>query len=94
MTLRIFRDSFAGVCPFRPDADPLGEVEHRVQTGDREICIYRRMPLLVVQSRNILIVPCVNPDGYYYNQTTNPNGGGLWRKNRRANSDGTFGVDV
>jgi hypothetical protein len=48
----------------------------------------------MVQSRNILIVPCVNPDGYYYNQTTNPNGGGLWRKNRRANSDGTFGVDL
>lgn len=32
------------------------------------------------------IVPCVNPDGYIYNQTTNPNGGGFWRKNKRDNN--------
>ena len=39
-------------------------------------------------------VPCVNPDGYVHNETTNPNGGGMWRKNRRNNGDGTFGVDL
>jgi len=38
-------------------------------------------------------IPVVNPDGYIYNQTTDPNGGGYWRKNRRANADGSFGVD-
>lgn len=48
----------------------------------------------LLNSSEIYIVPCVNPDGYVYNQTTNPNGGGLWRKNRRANSDNTFGVDL
>ena len=32
-------------------------------------------------------------DGYIYNETTNPNGGGMWRKNRRDNGDGTFGID-
>jgi hypothetical protein len=48
----------------------------------------------MVETRNIVIVPCVNPDGYAYNQQTNPNGGGLWRKNRRNNGDGTFGVDL
>ena len=32
-------------------------------------------------------------DGYIYNETTNPNGGGYWRKNRRANADGSYGVD-
>jgi Zinc carboxypeptidase/GEVED domain/Secretion system C-terminal sorting domain/Fibronectin type III domain len=40
------------------------------------------------------ILPCVNPDGYIYNTTTNPNGGGMWRKNRKNNGDGTFGVDI
>lgn len=39
-------------------------------------------------------IPCINPDGYIFNQTTNPNGGGFWRKNRRNNGDGTMGVDL
>ncbi len=38
-------------------------------------------------------VPVVNVDGYKYNQQTDPNGGGMWRKNRRDNGDGTYGVD-
>lgn len=48
----------------------------------------------LVDEREIWIVPMVNPDGYVYNQTTNPNGGGLWRKNRRINGDGSVGVDL
>ncbi|MBO0930003.1 M14 family zinc carboxypeptidase [Fibrella aquatilis] len=48
----------------------------------------------LLNSSEIYIVPCLNPDGYVYNQTTNPGGGGLWRKNRRANADGSFGVDL
>jgi carboxypeptidase T len=47
----------------------------------------------LVNNREIFFVPIVNPDGYYYNQTTNPNGGGSWRKNRRNNS-GSYGVDL
>jgi hypothetical protein len=39
-------------------------------------------------------VPIVNPDGLLYNQSTNPNGGGMWRKNRRNNGNGTYGVDL
>jgi hypothetical protein len=42
----------------------------------------------------LYFIPCVNPDGYIYNQTTNPNGGGLWRKNRHNNNDGTYGIDI
>ncbi len=42
----------------------------------------------------LYFVPCANPDGYFYNQTTDPNGGGMWRKNRRNNGDGNFGVDL
>jgi len=48
----------------------------------------------LVDNREIFIVPVVNPDGYVRNQTTNPNGGGSWRKNRRNNGDGSFGVDL
>ncbi|MCH8903408.1 MAG: immune inhibitor A [Bacteroidetes bacterium] len=48
----------------------------------------------LVDNIEMYFVPCVNPDGYIYNETTNPNGGGLWRKNRRNNMDGTFGVDL
>jgi len=46
----------------------------------------------LVNNRQMWFIPVQNPDGYVYNQTTNPNGGGLWRKNRRNNS-GSFGVD-
>ena len=48
----------------------------------------------LVNNTELFFVPCINPDGYVYNQTTNPSGGGFWRKNRRANADGTFGVDL
>ena len=43
----------------------------------------------LVDNTEIYFIPCINPDGYIYNETTNPSGGGLWRKNRR----GTYGVD-
>lgn len=48
----------------------------------------------IVNNTEMYFVPCVNPDGYVYNQTTNPNGGGMWRKNRKVNGGGTFGVDL
>jgi len=47
----------------------------------------------LVNNREIFFVPVANPDGYVYNQTTNPNGGGFWRKNRRNNGT-CFGVDL
>lgn len=47
----------------------------------------------LVDHTEMYFVPCVNPDGYVYNQTTNPSGGGLWRKNRRNNGS-SFGVDL
>lgn len=48
----------------------------------------------LINERELYFVPCLNPDGYEYNRQTNPNGGGLWRKNRRANAGGSFGVDL
>ncbi|MBZ0200141.1 MAG: immune inhibitor A [Ignavibacteriaceae bacterium] len=47
----------------------------------------------LVNNREIYCVPVFNPDGYEYNRTTNPNGGGMWRKNRR-NNGGSYGVDL
>ena len=43
----------------------------------------------IVDSSELYFVPCVNPDGFIYNETTEPTGGGMWRKNRRDN----HGVD-
>ena len=49
----------------------------------------------LVDERELYFVPCVNPDGYAYNQQTNPGGGGMWRKNRRPNGGlGSYGVDL
>ena len=43
----------------------------------------------IVNNTELVFVPVLNPDGYLFNQFTNPNGGGLWRKNRKN----TVGVD-
>ncbi len=48
----------------------------------------------LVNNFQMYFVPCINADGYVYNQTTNPNGGGMWRKNRRNNGGGVYGVDL
>jgi murein tripeptide amidase MpaA len=44
----------------------------------------------LVDNCEIWIVPVVNPDGYEYTRTRDR----LWRKNRRNNGNGTFGVDL
>ncbi|MDH4071248.1 MAG: M14 family zinc carboxypeptidase, partial [Ignavibacteria bacterium] len=48
----------------------------------------------LVDTREQFFVPVVNPDGYVYNEQTDPNGGGFWRKNRRPNGGNCFGVDL
>lgn len=48
----------------------------------------------LVNTTEMYFIPCTNPDGYVYNQSTNPNGGGMFRKNRRNNGDGSYGVDL
>jgi carboxypeptidase T len=48
----------------------------------------------LVNNREIYFEPVINPDGYEYNRITDPNGGGMWRKNRKINSDGSRGVDL
>ncbi|MBC7425072.1 MAG: immune inhibitor A, partial [Bacteroidia bacterium] len=43
----------------------------------------------IVDNTELFFMPCVNPDGYNYNSTTYPNGGGTWSKNRHAFYSGT-----
>ena len=43
----------------------------------------------IVDNTELYFIPCVNPDGYVYNETDEPQGGGMWRKNRFN----THGVD-
>jgi len=47
----------------------------------------------LVDNTEIFCIPIVNPDGYAENVSSHPSGGGMWRKNKRLNSDGSYGVD-
>ena len=44
----------------------------------------------VLSQNTLYIVPCLNPDGFEYSRKHFS----FWRKNRRDNGDGTFGVDL
>lgn len=44
----------------------------------------------LIDNTRIVIIPVVNPDGYLYTWSDER----FWRKNRRSNGDGTFGVDL
>ncbi len=48
----------------------------------------------IIDNTELYFIPCLNPDGYLYNIAGFPGGGGMWRKNRRDNGDGTYGVDL
>ncbi|MDR4987761.1 MAG: M14 family zinc carboxypeptidase [Bacteroidales bacterium] len=48
----------------------------------------------LVDHIEMYFVPCVNPDGYIFCETTHPNGGSMHRKNMRQNYDGSIGVDL
>lgn len=48
----------------------------------------------IVNNMQLYFVPCLNPDGYLYNEFTNPSGGGMHRKNRRNVGTSNKGVDL
>ena len=54
--------------------------------------LYGKIPgaTKLVDNYEVWVVPVVNPDGLQYVWNVNQN----WRKNRRDNGNGTFGVDV
>ena len=45
---------------------------------------------MMLERSTFYIVPCANPDGFEYSR----NHFSFWRKNRRQNADGSFGVDL
>ena len=47
----------------------------------------------LLNNREIYFLPVFNVDGYEHNRSTDPNGGGMWRKNMRDNG-GSTGVDL
>ena len=53
----------------------------------------------LVDNLEMYFIPVINADSYEYNYATNPDGGGMWRKNKRDNNGGGFnesfdGVDL
>jgi len=79
-------------------------LHHAREWISAEMCLYLAEYLINAYNSNsdpelkncmnnleIWIIPVINPDGYHYTTTT---GNRLWRKNRRNNSDGTYGVDL
>jgi len=77
-------------------------VHHAREPIGCSICIYTIEHLVenygvnpditeIVDTREIWFVPVVNPDGYVYNETYSS---GMWRKNRRDNGGGIYGVDL
>ncbi|MBI3365982.1 MAG: hypothetical protein HY033_13895 [Ignavibacteriae bacterium] len=66
-------------------------VEVALYLADEMLARYASDAVLQADMNNlqIWIVPIVNPDGFAYTQSTDR----YWRKNRRNNGDGTFGVD-
>ncbi|MFH0864884.1 MAG: M14 family zinc carboxypeptidase [Bacteroidota bacterium] len=48
----------------------------------------------LLDNTELYFIPCNNPDGYNYNCVSEPSGGGMWRKNRRNNGSGDYGVDL
>lgn len=53
---------------------------------------YKNNPeiLTTLTNNTLYLVPCLNPDGFEYSRKHFS----FWRKNRRDNGDGTFGVDL
>ena len=48
----------------------------------------------LIDNTELYFIPCVNPDGYAFNASNKPEGGGMWRKNRWLHPSGFIGVDL
>ncbi|MBC7772845.1 MAG: hypothetical protein H7210_10150 [Pyrinomonadaceae bacterium] len=61
--------------------------------ADRLVRTYDTDPVIhsLLDTYEFYIFPVMNPDGYVHSWTPNNR---LWRKNRRSNPGGTFGVDI
>lgn len=59
--------------------------KYLVDNYDTDPCVQA-----LVDQTDFYLAPCVNPDGYEYTWTTYR----MWRKNRKLNGDGTYGIDL
>ena len=48
----------------------------------------------LVNNQELYFIPVFNPDGFVYNETIEPDGGGLQRKNRNTSAPGTCTIDT
>lgn len=64
---------------------PMFVADHLLRNYDTDADVRR-----VVNRVEFIIIPILNPDGYVYSWTTNR----MWRKNRRNNGGGSYGVDL
>lgn len=48
----------------------------------------------LVDTTEMYFIPVINVDGYSFNIANSPYGGGMWRKNRRLNQNGSYGIDI
>jgi hypothetical protein len=48
----------------------------------------------LLDNRELYFLLVTNPDGYVYNEATEPDGGGMWRKNRRPTGGTNYGIDL
>ncbi len=73
-------------------ANEMMTMEFAIDIVDRLTDVYGRNTLATsfVDDYQIWVIPVVNPDGLDYIWSTN----NLWRKNRRNNGGGVFGVDL
>ncbi|MCA9277975.1 MAG: hypothetical protein H6815_04215 [Phycisphaeraceae bacterium] len=73
-------------------ARELPAVMSALEAIDQLTSFYNADPSItnIVNNHEIWIAPMWNPDGYHYACTEDR----MWRKNRRDNGDGTFGVDL
>jgi uncharacterized membrane protein len=57
---------------------------------------YRTDPYIwnIINTTQVWLVPKVNVDGFIYDGNGDYPNGQMWRKNRRDNGDGTYGVDL
>ncbi len=73
-------------------ARELNTIEAAFSVAERLLGGYATDPVLrqLVDDHQIWVLPSMNPDGLAYVWSTND----MWRKNRRDNGNGTFGVDL
>jgi len=84
----------AGDDPARPNVLFMGTHHAREWASTAVVMMLIRWladsaPPALLGARDVWVIPVENPDGYQYTFTTDR----FWRKNRRLNGDGSYGVD-